>query len=377
MKNKHIPVEIDFDDLVSVKTFESNILYNINLVNALPNPYVGNKRKVIFEICSLLEKNNIIYNSILDLFSGSSCFSIVMKLMEKRVISNDILTSSYVYASAFVEQQKTLSQEKINFLLKNKAKKTSTFVKDNFLNRFTLAEAEILDFYYTNILEMFSLNKKTDGLFASDGCLNPNAAIAFANMQLFILDKCFVGGRLNNGQVLAKRDHRISHKRNNGYEMNFNNLHWYSFAESDKNNHKAFCLDATDCLNDDFLHNNKPDIVYMDPPYGGQQSDYAKMYSFFESYIYQKLHDQWRTQKQNKFSQKKIYEDNFRKVIEESLYIPTLVLSYNDSSWADIQYILNIIKDFRNIIDVKKIEYKYKYRNNKNKLGVEYIIIAM
>ena len=34
------------------------------------------------------------------------------------------------------------------------------------------------------------------------------------------------------------------------------------------------------------------DICYIDPPYGGSQSDYAKMYAFFEEYIYRKPVDE-------------------------------------------------------------------------------------
>ena len=79
---------------------------------------------------------------------------------------------------------------------------------------------------------------------------------------------------------------------------------------------KCFNEDIIELLNSDkltpiFTKEGKR-LVYIDPPYGGQTSDYPKLYSFLEEYIYLKPLDEIeKIQKFNRYSKKKGYEEQF------------------------------------------------------------------
>jgi adenine-specific DNA methylase len=308
------------------------------------------------------------------LFSGSACFAIVAKLMGKNVIINDLLQSSAAYAKAYVEADFSLEEEQKRFLLNNSNKNASTFVQDNFTNRFTQDECKFLDNYYANIKAIIGLHANE----AIDVSAIPlEAYIAFAAIQLFILDRCYIGGRLNNGQVLAELHHRLNHKRNMGYSMRFSKMRWPVFKNNSINT-KAFSCDAITFLQEAEIIDYGADLIYIDPPYGGEQSDYANMFSFFESYIVQKTPEEWDHigDEMSYFVNKKQYEAHFIKLIEATRDKSALVVSYNDSSWANIDKVKDILCSFRQSVKIHEVNYEYKYRDIKNKSGIEYVIIA-
>jgi len=358
------PEEIDFVSQSCVNTKESNILYFRNIIKNFKNPYIGNKRDLIVEIINVLKKNNIEYDSILDLFCGSACVSMMMKLLGKRVVSNDILLSSSVYAEAFVKNNIVkISTDESEFLIKNDEgfDNHNHFVLDNFIDRFTEEEANNLDRIYYNIYKVFPSDSALD---------KTKRALVFANIQLFIMDRCFIGGRLNNGQILAKVDHRIKHHRNRGQQINFNKIEWKNLnIENDLGGHEVY---NKDCI--ELLKNDKPavDIAYIDPPYGAAQSDYAAMYGFCESYIRQSTDIFSGNCK--KFVDISNYEENFRQLISELIYIPVWAISYNDSSWSNIDKIKEVISEVRKIREVYAVNHQYKYRKKSD--SVEYLIVA-
>ena len=118
-KNRtYSPVELDFESGECKGTFESTLSYACHRVRSIKNPYVGNKSKILYKIINLIEQEGIKYDSVLDLFSGSGCFSLVMKLIGKRVVSNDLLASSYIYTHAFVENNtEELTKKEKEYLL--------------------------------------------------------------------------------------------------------------------------------------------------------------------------------------------------------------------------------------------------------------------
>jgi len=227
-------------------------------------------------------------------------------------------------------------------------------------------------------------------------------ASIFANLQQHVLRDCFVGGRLNNGQVLAELQSRLDHQKNqlkkhpsnNGSsEMNFTTqrdrgrrsgegIKWWTFADIDlPGSCLATNMDVVSLLGSDFCN---VDCAYFDPPYGGQSSDYGTMYRFLEEYIYSdqlenlphiKNHSQ-------KFVNKKTYEDHFIEMLVAAKSIPLWLFSYNDSSWKDIEYIKELIaSQGRQVsIEVLNSDYRYLYRKRqgrgKGKSSKEYLIIA-
>jgi hypothetical protein len=67
MNKAYSPIEINFETGQCEETLESSLIYSINQLQCMPNPYVGNKRKILFDIVSILEKNNIRYDKVFDM----------------------------------------------------------------------------------------------------------------------------------------------------------------------------------------------------------------------------------------------------------------------------------------------------------------------
>ena len=89
-------------------------------IEKLPLPYTGNKKKLVYNIHNVLRKKNLKFDTVLDAFSGSATISFLFKMMGKQVLSNDLLTSSYMNSVAFVENPGIkLSDEEKEFLLNN------------------------------------------------------------------------------------------------------------------------------------------------------------------------------------------------------------------------------------------------------------------
>ena len=362
-------LEINFETGLCEETLDSKLSFIINRLNSFNNPYIGNKRKLIFDIFRAINKYKIEYNSVLDLFAGSGYVSMAMKMMGKEVYSNDILLSSYMNIKAFVENNDTIltEEEKEEILLKENFDDKLDNILKKYSNKFTNNEIKLINRCYSNIEKKYNFDDIKYSLFVS-------------NIQNYIMDRCFVGGRLNNGQVLAELNHRLNHVKNKNKKFSKKRLSfkpvsidWAKPISSYKKKCKSYNLDVFDLLRD---INPKVDLCYIDPPYGGDQSDYDKMYNFFEDCLYKHSYKSEKDKKDvKKFVNKKKYEANFSELLSLISYIPWIVISYNNSSWMDIDYIVKIIKKFRRKVKINKVQYDYNYRKRSEK-SEEYIIVA-
>ncbi len=459
----------------------------IRRIEKLPLPYTGNKKKLLYRFNESLKVHDVKFKSVVDAFCGSASVAMLFKLMGKRVIANDLLTSSYMNAVAMVENPGIkLTEDEKEFLLKNPNSNKSTFVEDNYLgkdfcpegkttrfNKFTLAEARHLDNFRANIDELcgiqrqglgFAANaavimrlpfgqvdastdvlkhrkkqqaaygdgKKKDrriGIYYDDDFnLNFNKwfkqyvedfsrgvklsvheekykrASFLMNLNQHVLRDCMVQGRLNHGQSLAEIDVRLSHPKNqlkakisnNGStEMDFftragtnaidcrpgEGLKWWSLGGAEfPGEGVATNMDATELFKSGVC--NGIEAAYFDPPYGSQSSDYATIYRFLEEYVYSEHLENLPHIKAyaNKFSSKRLYEDHFIEMLESAEMIPTWLFSYNDRSWKDIEYICDIIKQFKKnvTVDVLDEQYRYLYSKSQGRKSnrSEYLIIA-
>lgn len=163
------------------KTLVPSAAIPLRRIEKLPLPYTGNKKKLVYQLHDALIDHKVEFNSILDAFSGSATVSYLFKLMGKQVIANDLLTSSYLNAVAFVENPGIkLTEDEKTFLLHNKNPNKGTFVEDNYLgisfrkpgqtcryNKFTLKECQHLDNFRANVDEMCGLHVQSLGLAAN------------------------------------------------------------------------------------------------------------------------------------------------------------------------------------------------------------------
>lgn len=201
----------------------------VRRIEKLPLPYTGNKKKLAFYIYNTLQKNNVEFKTVLDAFTGSATVAYLFKLMGKRVIANDLLTSSYLNAVAFVENPGVkLSESEKEFLLNNQNSKKNTFVEDNYLgsdfrppgktcrfNKFTLKECHYLDNFRANIDELCGIHPQSLGLAA-------NAAVVlrlpFGNVDQ---STNIMKHRLKQQQEHGKNDRRIGIYYDDEYNLKF------------------------------------------------------------------------------------------------------------------------------------------------------------
>lgn len=379
------------------------------------NPYVGNKRKLIVDLASVIFdeglSDKVDGGNVLDLFSGSGFVSYFFKSMGACVWANDILGSSYLNARSLIfPQNKGNSIHMKNCLskmLENGDYKGSRILDNYYPDRFSEKEAKRLDIIRNNLdinkseqivdFADFLFSKMTsshDGFWMSHYGNKPDPVnkeydpyvhgitIPVVAITHYIMNCCFVGGRLNSGQILAKFDHRVAHQRNGGSEMNFSldDIPLFDIPVYGDRICKVTRSDAIELLNSDDKYCKKAldslDLVYIDPPYGGDQSDYSAMYDFIEDFLFYGHKNRDIINDKKRFASSKTYEENFIELLESLPKQAVWIFSYNNSSWSDIDGITDSIKKFRNNISVNEIDYKYHYRKDRS-AGTEYVVIAI
>ena len=249
---------------------KSALLLNIDRITAIKNPYIGNKRKLLYDIYSQIEKEKVKYNTVLDPFSGSAACSMMFKSMGKIVHSNDILQSSHNYSSAFVMNNNiTLSQQDKDYICNNKINVQGLIYK-KYSQIFEKEQADQIQRIRMNIWSRWG--------FLSDSVSFFKHHIAMANLQLYIMQRSVVG-RLSSGQVMSKIDFRKNHHMNAGRQIAGKNIYHYNFNDpSFSGECVAYNQDAIQFLS----RKIDAQLIYIDPPYGGSSSDYSTMYNFFE-----------------------------------------------------------------------------------------------
>ena len=147
---------------------------------------------------------------------------------------------------------------------------------------------------------------------------------------------------------------------------------------------ECFNEDIIDLLKSDklqkYFKKDANNIIYLDPPYGGESSDYLKLYSFLEEYIELKTISElvYLQKANNRFNSKNDYYENFSlllKLIFNTELFKIWVLSFNESSFQTIDNITNMLKIYSNKIIIKVKDYQYQYRKDKD-TGKEYLIIC-
>lgn len=420
------------DDFFESLQEKRNKLDIIKTISTIPSNYVGSKRRMLSHICDVIDKHDLQFDSVFDAFSGSAMVSLLFKFMGKQVISNDLLTSSAITAVCLLENSEIpLSKDEIEFLCKNEPEDYGTFVLDNYKDKFfTEKECIFLDKYKRNVellcgpkfycgLEL--LNKATlmsipnsnftvygKDLKALRSTHDVNKAfykekwrdttrkrrdanneIMFQKsleemhakyksvFSLFAIENhinqhCFLGGRYYNGQTVASLEHRLQHPKNKGMEIDgikFNTDRVKGVMA--EGNSTVFNSDVIELLESEII---EADLLYLDPPYGGSSSDYANLYRFLEEYLYEsKLEDMEHIQKGAKrFCRNKGYQDQFEHLLSLCGKFDTWLISYNESSFASLDKIVDTIKNAgKKTVETYNVPITYQYRKGKNVADVQ------
>jgi len=401
-------------------------------IASMPSNYVGSKRRMLEHIWKMLDDNEIKFDSVFDAFSGGGMVSLMFKWMGKSVVANDLLTSSAITAICLLENESVpLTAQDIHFLCTNQPKDYGTFVLDNFKDKFfTEKECYFLDKFRRNIellcgpkfycgldllgkATLASIPNSNFSVYGKDlkslrsvheegkpfwkekwrdttrkrrdsenNIMFEQAieemrekyrsAFSLLAIEQHVTQNCFLGGRYYNGQTLAKLEHRLNHQKNQGIELEdkpvlIRNLQNFLTKGS---NCCVFNSDIIDLLEANIV---QTDIIYLDPPYGGASSDYSNLYRFLEEFIYEKkLEDLEHIQKGAKrYTKAKGYQEQFEHLLALCSNFPIWLLSYNDSSYADLETIKSTIRNAgKSNIIVNEIPYTYQYRKGKSDVDI-------
>jgi site-specific DNA-adenine methylase len=191
-------------------------------------------------------------------------------------------------------------------------------------------------------------------------------AFSLFAIENHINQHCFLGGRYYNGQTLAKMEHRLQHPKGNGKGIDNIRMNNEDFKKVMGNGQSmVFNSDIIDLLESKTID---ADLLYLDPPYGNASSDYAMLYRFLEEYLYeQPLNEMEHIQKGAKrFNKIKNYQEQFEHLLSLCGNFKTWLISYNESSFANIDTITSIIKNTgKTDVKVINVPITYQYRKGK------------
>jgi adenine-specific DNA methylase len=376
-------------DLEENKSFNKEVLNTSSLkkVLSIPSNYVGNKKRLLIHISNLINENNLDFKRVIDPFSGSGVVSLFFNSMGYPTVSNDILSSSSMAILSLLKgRQVEIKEEELDYIFFKNLPPLTNFCVKNYTNVFfTEKECLFLDQCKSNIARLvgneFCVSEFKNLLIIPsydsekhhrDFEKNLRGSVLLFLLEKAITDICFVGGRYYNGQIMAKPEHRLAHDKNKNRDlisMLRKKIKWmcnihnktFSFKES-----IVYNIDVNYLLDQVFI-DNKDTLVYLDPPYGGNSSDYSNLYRCLEEFLYEDKLENLNhiINGGKKFNSKEQYNENFCEVLKRCSMAKYILTSFNASSFNNIEKICNTIKKYRKNILIKSIPIAYNYRKDR------------
>lgn len=328
--------------------------------------YMGSKSKLLSQIWAVSSQFD--FDSVVDLFSGSGIVGYMYKAQGKSVVSNDYMYMSRAFAKAMIENNHvTLPKEEAEELLRGK-KESDHFVATTFKDLYyTDEENDLIDVLRANIAAIKDPYKQAIAMAALiRACLKKRPRGIFT----------YTGQRYNDG----RKDLQKSFQQQFLEAIDSINL---AVFDNKKENY-AKLGDAMD------LRIEKPDLVYIDPPYYSPLSDneYVRRYHFVEGLArdWKGVEIQQHTQTKKfksyptPFSTRKGAADAFDllfKKFKDSI----LIVSYSSNSQPTQDEMVSLLAKHKEHVEVVPIDYQYSFGNQKeaktcrNKVQ-EYLFVA-
>jgi len=314
-----------------------------------PSRYMGSKNKIIKNLYEAFSQ--IDFSSALDLFSGSSAVSYLLKSMGKKVISNDYMFFSSNISKSIIENSSVkLTNSDINQLLKV-PKNYDKFIQQKFKGIFfSKNENDFIDIVRNNIKKINNKYKQSIAMSSLvKACQKKQPRGIFT----------FVGKRYDDGRADLKKSFET--QLIEGIKV-FNNA-----VFNNKKKNKS--------LNNDFTKvKEKPDLVYIDPPYFSKYSDneYVRRYHFIEGLTrdWKNIQIQENT-KTKKFKKYPSMFDSKQGSFDAINYLikkyskQIVVISYSSNSLPTFNEIKKIAKNFNKEFNAVKIPYTYSFGTQK------------
>lgn len=339
---------------------------SINQIQQFPRiRYMGSKYKIIPALLEVFE--SLRFESSIDAFSGSGVVSYALKVMGKKVHSNDYMNFPYEIANAtIVNSYERLTDKEIESVLEERPDR-KRFILNTFKGLyFADKDHDFLDNTWTNLERINTPYKRA--LVISAMCL---AAAKKQPRGVFTV----VDARYDDG----RRDLQLTMK-----EQFLNALNAYQSVVFDNGQaHSASNRDIFDC-------DENYDLVYLDPPYmpKSDDNDYIKRYHFLEGLsMYwngQEIMHDTKTKKipkrPTRFGKrgtiKETFDDLFRKFADS-----TIVLSYSSNGIPDRKELESMLRRYKTTVNVVRVPHRYSFGTHSNvqegsNLVDEYIFIG-
>ncbi|HIX36239.1 MAG TPA: Dam family site-specific DNA-(adenine-N6)-methyltransferase [Candidatus Limosilactobacillus merdigallinarum] len=316
--------------------------------------YMGSKEKLLPYIAAVAD--DLHFDSVLDLFSGSGTVSYLFKSLGKKVIANDYMTFTSDFSKALIENSDVkLSKEDLDTLLNTKPLKNDLFVEETFKDLyFSDEDNAFIDLIRSNISLFDDEIKKALTYSAlARACMKRRPRGIFT----------YTGNRYNDG----RKDLRLSLKQHFIKAVEeFNN----AVFDNGKQNRS---------LNLDFREVNvDADLIYLDPPYYSPLSDneYVRRYHFVEglSRNWKGVQMQWNTKTKKfknyptPFSSKESTYQAFADLFEKYKN-KKVIVSYSSNSLPTKDEMVEMMKSNFNTVKVYSVDYKYSFGTHKHKKG--------
>ena len=313
-----------------------------------PTRFMGSKRKLLGEIWNVASRFE--FDSVVDLFSGSGIVGYMFKSHGKTVISNDYMAMSATFTKAMVENNTvTLPIAEAEKLL-IKQGEVDHFVSDTFKDLYyTDEENELIDILRTNIAAIDDQYKKAIAMTALiRACTKKRPRGIFT----------YTGHRYDDGRKDLQKT--LSQQFLEAVEAVGNAVF---------DNHKANKSVNGDAM---ALDVEKPDLVYIDPPYYSPLSDneYVRRYHFIEGLARDwkgvEIQEHTKTKKfksyPTPFSTKNGAYEAFDKLFSK-FSGSILIVSYSSNSLPTQEDMVALMKKYKEHVEVVPVDYKYAFGN--------------
>lgn len=339
-------------------------------VNLFPRfRYMGSKYRLLDWMHSSLQE--LTFDSVMDVFSGSGVVSYLLKSMGKQVFTNDSLNFPNVLGQALIQNNATrLSSEDVGFLLSAKASKgNDQFIQRTFAGIFyTQSELVFLDNVWQGLRELNSPTKRSVALAALlRSCIKRQPRGVFTVSG--------IGEKYNDG----RRDLRLSLEEHFVEQVALYNAAVFSNGMQNSS-HQGSVFSCSQ---------NSADLVYMDPPYVPRSDDncYMKRYHFLEglSCYWEGLEimDTSKVKKIKKpytpFGYRKEAVSSFDRMFR--LFAnSTLVLSYSSNAYPDLDCLVDLMRKYKRSVEVLRKPHRYHFGTHgaaKRNVVEEYLIIGV
>lgn len=316
--------------------------------------YMGSKNKLLAEIWAVASQFK--FDTAVDLFSGSGVVGYMFKSHGKKVVSNDYMAMSAIFAKAMVENNSILlSQDEARKLLISSGS-NDAFVASTFQGLYYSDEDnQLIDTLRANIPRMRCAHKRAIAMAALiRACLKKRPRGIFT----------YVGHRYDDG----RKDLAMSFKDQFLEAVGSVNASIFDNGMLNRARHgDAMTLQPKD-----------KGLVYIDPPYYSPLSDneYVRRYHFVEGLAKNWLGLEIQTHTLTKkfksyptpFSSRKGAAEAFDFLFHR-FRESVLLVSYSSNSLPTQDEMVAILAKHKRHVEVIPVNYRYSFGNQSTKVG--------